>query len=166
MITSPTRIADELEPPKIWKICLSASMIIPGFWAFIFYSCWAYIWAAKENFCYMSAYLCCWAILLYPSTNLTFSGWSLGNPIIHPSTTASALNLLPYLDPALSNSLISFIASFWPTLESMALLALALISVMSKEGMTRLFKMDVMLFLDNDTLIESTILAISLLKFI
>ena len=67
----------------------------------------------------------------------------------------------PSFDPAFSNSLISLTASVLEDLDSITLLAEALMSAMSREGMTK----SLMRFLDAlDLLIVSIMEAISLLK--
>ena len=75
---------------------------------------------------------------------------------------ASALSLEPSFDPAFSNSLMSLTASVLENLEdSTTFLAEALMSVMSKDGMTK----SSIRFRDKlDFLIVSIIDAISLLK--
>ena len=74
---------------------------------------------------------------------------------------ASALSLEPSFDPAFSNSLMSLTASVLEDLDSTTLLAEALMSAMSREGMTKsLMRLRDVL----DLLIVSIIDAISLLK--
>lgn len=81
--------------------------------------------------------------------------------MIQPSIMLSGLSFEPYLDEALSNYLINLIASLLELLDSVTLLAEALISVISSEGITRSAR----IFLEEfDLLIESIILAIYLLK--
>lgn len=81
--------------------------------------------------------------------------------MIQPSIILSGLSFEPYFEEAFSNYLINFTASLLEFRDSVTLFAEALISLMSRDGITRSAR----IFLEElDLLIESIIVAIYLLK--